>query len=112
MSRRREDYEVGYGRPPKRTQWKKGECGNPKRHHKRPPKGISETIEAALNQEIDILENGAPRGVSALEAILRQLLNKHMSGDRRAMTALLGYLEFFRDDNEGGEVVIEFVESD
>ncbi len=30
-------YKVGYCRPPKRTQWQKGQCGNPKRIRKQTP---------------------------------------------------------------------------
>ena len=33
-----EKYDVGYGRPPKHTRWKKGQCGNPL-NRKRPQTG-------------------------------------------------------------------------
>ena len=82
MNLRQKDYEVGYKRPPQHTQWKKGQCGNPKREYKRAPKGTVALIDAAFEARIDIVENGASRRVSVLEAILIQLWIKEMSGDK------------------------------
>lgn len=94
MSRPLKDYDVGYKRPPKSGQWKKGECGNPNRRHKRIQKGAAELIEELFATQIDIAENGAPRRVSVIEAIVLQLWIKEMSGDRRAPTVRLKYVEF------------------
>ena len=68
MSLRQKDGEVGYKRPPKSTQWKKGQCGNPKRQYKRASKGIVEIIDALFEEQIDIRENGVPRRVSEMLA--------------------------------------------
>jgi Family of unknown function (DUF5681) len=94
MSLRQKDGEVGYKRPPKNTQWKKGQCGNPKRQYKRAPKGTVALIDAAFEARIDIVENGASRRVSVFEAILLQLWCKEMAGDKRATTVRLKYQEF------------------
>jgi hypothetical protein len=48
MSLRQKDYKVGYKRPPQHSQWKKGQCGNPKRQYKRAPKGTVALIDAAF----------------------------------------------------------------
>jgi hypothetical protein len=85
-------YEVGYRRPPKRTQWQKGQCGNPKRIRKRIPKPIVDMIDEFFSREIDIVECGISRRVSQFEAVLLQLWLKAMAGHNRATNVLLQYL--------------------
>jgi hypothetical protein len=69
MSLRQKDYKVGYKRPPQHTQWKKGQCGNPKRQYKRAPKRTVALIDAQFEKQVDMVENGASRRVSVFEAI-------------------------------------------
>ena len=78
MSLRQNNYKIGYKRPPQHTQWKKGQCGNPKRQYKRASKGTVALIDAAFEARIDIVENGASRRVSVFEAIFLQLWTKEM----------------------------------
>jgi len=88
-------YEVGYGRPPKATRWKKGQCGNPNRVRKRAPKRVVEMIDEFFAAEIDIVENGISRRVSNFEAIVLQLWRKAVTTtSKRAVNVLLKYLEF------------------
>ena len=112
MSLRQKDYKVGYKRPPQHTQWKKGQCGNPKRQYKRAPKGTVALIDAAFEARIDIVENGASRRVSVFEAILLQLWCKEMAGDKRATTVQLKYHEFVANQDGPGGTVIEYVGND
>ena len=90
-----EKYEVGYGRPPKHTRWKKGQCGNPNRIRKRAPKRVVEMIDEFFAAEIDVVENGISRRVSNFEAIVLQLWRKAVTTtSKRAVNVLLKYLEF------------------
>ena len=59
-------------RPPKRTRWQKGQCGNPKRIRKQNPKPVVDMIDEFFAGEIDIVENGMSR-VSNFEALVLQL---------------------------------------
>jgi hypothetical protein len=77
---------VGHKRPPQASRWKKGQTGNPKRKYPRQPKPVIEILDALLLARVDIIENGKPKRVSALESILLQQLRKEMSGDTRANT--------------------------
>jgi Family of unknown function (DUF5681) len=104
------NYEVGYCRPPKRTQWRKGQCGNPKRIRKHKPKPIVDMIDEFFAGEIDIVENGMSRRVSKFEAILLQLWIEAMSGTKRAANVLLQYLAFAARRSGGMGGVIHTIE--
>jgi len=103
-------YEVGYGRPPKSTQWQKGQCGNPKRIRNKNPKPVVDMIDEFFAGEIDIKENGISRRVNNLEAILLQLWIKVMDGKKRAMNVLLQYQAFASRRSGGMGGVIHRVE--
>jgi hypothetical protein len=87
MSRDDNDYEVGFGRPPKETRFRKGQSGNPKGR----PKGKlnwSTVLERALHERVVINENGVRRTVTKLEAACTQVVNKAASGDLAALKQL------------------------
>lgn len=49
------DYEVGYGKPPKDTRFKKGRSGNPAGRKKKPlPLSLEEAIKLELNKEMTL----------------------------------------------------------
>ena len=81
-------YEVGYGKPPKATQFKKGKSGNPRGR----PKGslnLATDLTAELGETITVREDGRPRKVSKQRALIKSLMAKALQGDVRATTALL-----------------------
>jgi len=84
----RRDYEVGHGKPPKRTQFKPGQSGNPK-GRPRGSKNTATVVKEAMSKRITIRENGRAQSISALEAIVRVLLQNAVSGDHKAVTTLL-----------------------
>ena len=109
MNLRQKDDEVGYKRPPKQTQWKKGQCGNPKRQYQRAPRGTVALIDAAFEKQIAIVEKGESRRVSVFEAILLQLWTKEISGDKRATAVRLKYQEFVAQQSGSSKIIIERV---
>jgi Family of unknown function (DUF5681) len=102
-----EKYEVGYGRPPKHTRWKKGQSGIPKRIRMRTAKPIVEMIDRFFAGEIDIVENGILRRVSNFEAVVLQLWIKAMAGNKRAMNVWLKYSEFAASRGGMGGLEVE-----
>ena len=81
-------YEVGYGRPPKATQFKRGKSGNPKGR----PKGsrnLATDLAAELGEPITVREDGRQRRVSKQRALIKSLMAKSLQGDVRAAAALL-----------------------
>ncbi len=98
-----DDYVVGYKNPPKDSQFKKGQSGNPGGR----PKGsknktefhpISKTSFEFMKMivdmgeiEINIKKEGQMLSVSQMEALVMQLYNKAMQGDLAAAKILLEY---------------------
>ena len=81
------DNEVGYRNPPKHTQFKKGQSGNPRGR----PKGsrnVRTIINEMLNRTVTIKENGRARRVKFLEAFVHQLAVKALNGSTRDRIAL------------------------
>jgi Family of unknown function (DUF5681) len=84
-----EDSEVGYGRPPKHSQFKPGKSGNPK--GRRPQFGNFEAdLLEELNAEISIRDKGVERKISKQRAIVNTLVAAAIAGNMRASVALLG----------------------
>jgi hypothetical protein len=79
--------EIGFGKPPKRTQFKKGQSGNPRGRPKGKP-NIATVLERALREKVVINENGRRKIITKLEASIKQLVNKAAAGDLRAMQQL------------------------
>ena len=80
-------YNVGFGKPPKTSQFRKGSSGNPKGR----PQGrrdLATVLERTLQEKVIVNENGVRRTVTKLEAAVKQLVNQAASGDLGAMQQL------------------------
>jgi hypothetical protein len=82
------DDPVGYGRPPKHTQFAKGKSGNPKGRPKG-SKNFSTLLHDELNVKIPITENGKRRKITKQEAMVKQLANKGAAGDLKAIPIVM-----------------------
>ena len=86
------DYEVGYGKPPRATQFRKGQSGNPKGRPKQ-ARGLRQLVATALAQQITIREGGRTSQVSKREALILSLITKGIKGDIRAAAQVLRLME-------------------
>lgn len=78
------DYDVGYGKPPVGTRFRKGKSGNPMGR----PKGalnLETVLERTLREKVVVNENGRRRVVSKMEVALKQLANKAAAGELKAI---------------------------
>ena len=86
------DLEVGYGKPPKKSQFKKGQSGNPKGR----PKGIK-NLESVVRDEayskITIKEHGKTRTVTKVEALMKRMMAKGIQGDNKAASIALSLMQ-------------------
>jgi hypothetical protein len=81
-------YKVGYGKPPQRTQFKKGQSGNPKGRPRR-SKNVATVAQDALYALVEVNENGRRQRVSKIEVGFKQLANRIAKGDLAAIRLLL-----------------------
>lgn len=86
------DYEVGHGKPPTKTQFKKGRSGNPKGRPKG-SKNYGTIVSKALKQPVHITKGGAPKTVTALEAVVLTTVKDALSGNRRAQIQVTSWGE-------------------
>jgi len=93
------DYVVGYGRPPKATQFAVGNNANPAGR----PRGIRTLramLEDIMRQKVAVTENGKTRRIAVLEVALRRLANDAMRGDPKAFKLFLMLIERYSDSPE------------
>lgn len=90
------EYEVGYGKPPKATQFKKGQSGNPKGRPKGTKNFKTDLIEE-LSEQILVTEGGKDTTMSKQRAIVKRTMQKALTGDMRAITTLVGWITVFMD---------------
>jgi hypothetical protein len=103
-----EQEQVGYGRPPVSTRFKKGRSGNPKgrprnRHREVP-------YDTLLGQMVTVREEGKERRITAAEAFILQLTKKGLEGDSASARASLAAIENARAARaaRGGHTTIRF----
>jgi hypothetical protein len=82
------DYEVGYGKPPKDSQFKKGESGNPRGRAKH-TRNLKTDLTKILAQKISVREGERRFRVSGQEGVLMSLMSKCLKGDTKAINTLV-----------------------
>ena len=101
MSRRKSvdplAYEVGYGRPPRETQFRPGQSGNPTGSRKG-SKTIGVRLRELVSSKVTVTEHGRTRRISRLDVMLHQLTNDAMRGDQRAFRLLMDFLHRYGAD--------------
>jgi Family of unknown function (DUF5681) len=93
---RRKDCGVGYGRPPKHSQFKKGVSGNKKGR----PKGarnLATLFHEEMNKTVAISENGHRRTITKMQAAVRQLVNSAATGNAKAIQAIMNISKVLGD---------------
>lgn len=83
-----EKEDVGYGRPPRQTRFKKGQSGNPNGR----PKGsqnLATVLQRILCEKVTIRENGRTKNITKLEHSVQQLTKKATEGNLRALQQLM-----------------------
>jgi hypothetical protein len=80
-------YEVGFGKPPKRTQFRRGRSGNP---YGRPPKkpDLHGELAKVLHEDVTITVEGQPEKVTVQQALLLRLRDQALRGDLWAQKLL------------------------
>ena len=82
------DYDVGWGKPPKATQFPKGQSGNP-RGRKPGRQNLKTELLRELNQTVAMTVDGRRRKMSLQTVITKRLVADAAKGDAKARDQLL-----------------------
>jgi Family of unknown function (DUF5681) len=98
---------VGYGRPPKHTQFQKGNRAYLQRRGAKTRDDFAESVRATLTAKVKIREGGRKRTVTRGEANILALFDKARRGDAAAANRLLDLHEASTRGAGDGPMVIE-----
>lgn len=76
----KKDYEVGYGRPPKKSQFQKGQSGNPSGRPKEPTTFI-DSFNKVLSKDVKVIKDGKEERITGLAAVCQKYLNSILGGE-------------------------------
>jgi hypothetical protein len=89
-SENKRDYEVGRGKPPVHTRFKKGQSGNPRGPR---PKNLPALLVDPLNEKVVVTIDGERREITKREAVSTQLVNESTRANLRATKMLTDMLK-------------------
>ena len=84
-----DEYEVGYGKPPRSAQFRRGTSGNRTGRPRRKPDMLGELVQGVLDAPVRYRENGRTKTATRRELRLKLLVEKAMKGDVGAAALLL-----------------------
>jgi Family of unknown function (DUF5681) len=113
-------YEVGYRKPPRRTQFQKGQSGNPGGRPRRPARSLEDLALHEAYRTTIVMQDGHATPMPVIQAVLRSQLQSAASGNVRAqrdVLAMIRDIEQVRSiigpfDNGGTDDVDDFDEAD
>jgi hypothetical protein len=82
------DGKVGYKHPPVKSQFRKGQSGNP-RGRRKGQRNLGPVLVEVLGQTVTVIQGGKAQRMSKGEALIQILLTKAYNGDGRAIKAAL-----------------------
>jgi uncharacterized protein DUF5681 len=103
--------EVGYGKPPRHTQFRKGQSGNPGgRPRRQPVQRANALLLAEAYRSVAIKVDGRMVPVTALQAVLRSQIELAINGNylaQRDVLKAVQHLEFLKSLGEYNETDVD-----
>jgi Family of unknown function (DUF5681) len=85
-------YEVGYRKPPRHTQFQKGQSGNPGGRPRRPARRLEDLALYEAYRTTIVMEDGHAEPMPAIQAVLRSQLQSAAGGNVRAQRDILAMI--------------------
>jgi hypothetical protein len=98
MSDESDDYDVGYGKPPRHTQFKPGQSGNSK-GRPRSTRNFKTDLREELEAEVVVNEGGRTQTISRQKAMIKRTVEKALKGDLRATQMLAQWVSMHLADD-------------
>jgi hypothetical protein len=83
------DYEVGYKKPPRHSQFRPGNRANPLGRGKRKRRTEAEIVNDVMNGSVEFREGGKSKKALRIELLIKSYVAAALRGDVRAAEALL-----------------------
>ncbi len=105
------DYEIGYCKPPKHTQFQKDQSGNPSGKKKK-SESLYQIMQRLAGQEVVVQKNGVQMSMTQGEAMLTAIFTKAMKGDVACVKFLHGELGVDLSSGHGQGPSLQITEAD
>ena len=92
--------DVGYGKPPVGSRFKKGVSGNPG-GRKKGSSNVKTDFEEVMNRPLEINDNGKKQILTVQQAMIVRLVQSAIKGDVRAITLCLDRVERYEATSSG-----------
>ena len=109
MNSNKDDYSVGYKKPPKDTQFQPGRSGNPSGRPRQRPTIRSE-LEEELSAFTTVEEGDNAVEVSKRRAIIKRLVEAAIEGNQRAVSTVINLCSKISDTDDEDENSLEEAE--
>ena len=103
------DYEVGYGKPPKHSQFKKGVCPNPRGRGKCGEFKFSAIVSSVMNGKTEYHERGNCKVSSRIELLIKKLVAEALNGNVASADHLLNLRQHAEEHGDTGPLVVTVV---
>lgn len=81
-------YEVGYGKPPVHSRFRKGQSGN-RAGRTKGVKNAMTVMAQALAERVTVIDGGKRKSITKFEAAAKQLANKAVKGDAKSIKLVM-----------------------
>jgi len=105
-----DDNEVGHGKPPKWTQFKPGQSGNPNGRPRRSPQPLSAIVLNTMTAPVAFREKGRKRKVPQYELTLKAAIEDAKTGDLDAAAFVLQAIKAAKRAGTLGPGVIRIID--
>jgi len=92
-TRRDRPFDVGYGRPPRESQFQPGQSGNPSGRPKKVLNTLQDVLREVAAEKIRVNEGGQIREVTKARFIVMSAVDRALKGDAAAMKLVLPLME-------------------